>query len=892
MNNQENQWPSVSGATRVLRIPGGKTKNKLNIGTWNVQSLYEAGKLDNTILEMTRLNINILGISEMRWPDAGELKKDDATVFYSGNQNRKHSNGVGMIIKGHAAKCVSTFIPHSDRTMLVKLSAKPVNINLIQVYAPTADKSDEAIEEFYHDIDELMKLTKPQELNIVLGDFNAKVGSTQVEGVTGHFGLGDRNERGDRLIQFCQENKMKIANTWFSLPPRRLYTWKSPQDNDLRTVRNQIDFILVNRRFGSFVSRVSTYPGADVRTDHNLLLANIKIKLAVIQRTPQRTKLNVAKLKDISTKNIVTAEINQKLSEINLETNNTNDIWTETKVVLNQVAKAKLGNQQHITNNKWMTEEIIELMNERRKYRNIDPVKYKQLNGTIQRKIRWAKTEWLNQQCQEIERLQQVHDDFNLHKKLKEASGIYRKKTSSILVNKEDKVVFDIEEKKQVWEEYIKDLFSDSNRSILTESATPHLTGQPITKGEIVQAIEIYKKCEAAMGQSQFGFKAGMGTREALFCTKVLVENCKDVQKDVFICFIDYEKAFDRVQHDKLIEILQNMDIDQKEINCIQRLYWKQTAEIKIEAETTREIEILRGVRQGCILSPILFNVYSENIFKEATSDVEEGIKVNGININNIRYADDTTLIAGSIEDLQTLLNKVNHYSKQFGLHINIDKTKYMVVSRKNNINNTRLFTDNKTVERVTKFKYLGCWLNESWDSSDEIRCRIEVARAMFFRYKKVLTNHGINIALKVRFVKCYVWSVLLYGMETWTLKVAEMNKIEAFEMWLYRRILKIPWIDRVSNAEVLRRINKERELLTTIKRRKAAYFGHVMRNSKYHLLQLIIQGKIQGKRGIGRKQISWLRNIRNWTGLRDLSALMEFSRDRERYKEIVNNIN
>ena len=114
-----------------------------------------------------------------------------------------------------------------------------------------------------------------------------------------------------------------------------------------------------------------------------------------------------------------------------------------------------------------------------------------------------------------------------------------------------------------------------------------------------------------------------------------------------------------------------------------------------------------------------------------------------------------------------------------------------------------------------------------------EIKCRIDVASSAFCEYRKILTNRDFNINLKLRFVKCYVWPVLLYAMETWTLKIVDMNRIEAFEMWIYRRLLKTSWTERVTNAEVLRRLGKNRELLLTIKHRKTSYLGHLYYKEK-----------------------------------------------------------
>lgn len=402
----------------------------------------------------------------------------------------------------------------------------------------------------------------------------------------------------------------------------------------------------------------------------------------------------------------------------------------------------------------------------------------------------------------------------------------------------------------------------------------------------------LFKKCEANMGELQFGFKEAMGTREALFCTQILVQKCNDVKKDVFICFIDYEKAFDTIQHDKLIEILQTIGLDTKDIRIIKNLYWNQSAVLKINDVLAENLTIQRGVRQGCILSPLLFNLYSEQIFKEAINEIDSGIKVNGKYINNIRYADDTTVIADSPEDLQTLLNRINEASLRAGLKMNAKKTKFMIISRnKTPYDNVAIKISNKIIERVHSFKYLGSWLYEKWDSNKEINCRIEMARSTFFKFKKILCNNQININLRLRYMKCYVWSVLLYGVETWTLKATNMNRLESFEIWCYRRMLRISWTDRLTNEEVLSLLNKDRELIRLIKIRKTSYFGHIMRGSKYEQLQLILQGKIEGRRGRGRKQMSWLQNIKEWTGIFNINHLITIVRSRTDLSNLVNNI-
>jgi len=134
-------------------------------------------------------------------------------------------------------------------------------------------------------------------------------------------------------------------------------------------------------------------------------------------------------------------------------------------------------------------------------------------------------------------------------------------------------------------------------------------------------------------------FNRILGTREALVAIQVLIQKCNDQRKDIMMCFIDYEKAFDRVQHHILIQILNRLDIDQKDIRCIQSLYRNQMTKVRVGNDLTEARPICRGVREWCVLSPLLFNLYSEAIFQEALEE------------HNIRYADDTVLIADNMED-------------------------------------------------------------------------------------------------------------------------------------------------------------------------------------------------------------------------------------------------
>ena len=152
----------------------------------------------------------------------------------------------------------------------VRFQGKPFNITVIQVYAPKSNTEEAEVEWFYEDLQDILELIPPKDVLFIIGDWNAKVGSQETPGVTGKFGLGEQNEAGQRLIEFCQENALVIANTFFQQHKRRLYTWTSPDGQQL----SQIDYILCSQRWRSSIQSAKTRPGADCGSDHELLLPN------------------------------------------------------------------------------------------------------------------------------------------------------------------------------------------------------------------------------------------------------------------------------------------------------------------------------------------------------------------------------------------------------------------------------------------------------------------------------------------------------------------------------------------------------------------------------------------------------------------------------------------
>ena len=163
----------------------------------------------------------------------------------------------------------------------VRLQGKPLNITVIQLYAPTSNVEEAEAEQFYEDLQDLLELTPKNDVLFIKGDWNAKVGSQETPGVTGKFVLGMRSEAGQRLIEFCQENALVITNTLFQHNKRRLYTWTSPDSQH----RNQIDYILCSQRWRSSIQSTKTRPGTDCGSDHELLITKFRLKLKKVGKT-------------------------------------------------------------------------------------------------------------------------------------------------------------------------------------------------------------------------------------------------------------------------------------------------------------------------------------------------------------------------------------------------------------------------------------------------------------------------------------------------------------------------------------------------------------------------------------------------------------------------------
>uniref|UniRef100_A0A8B9Y619 RNA-directed DNA polymerase n=1 Tax=Bos mutus grunniens TaxID=30521 RepID=A0A8B9Y619_BOSMU len=355
----------------------------------------------------------------------------------------------------------------------------------------------------------------------------------------------------------------------------------------------------------------------------------------------------------------------------------------------------------------------------------------------------------------------------------------------------------------------------------------------------------------------------------------------KRVPENIYFCFIDYAKAFDCVDHNKLWKILKEMGIPDHLICLLRNLYAGQEATVRTGHGTTDWFQIGKGVRQGCILSPCLFNFSAEYIMRNTgLEETQAGIKIARRNINNLRYADDTTLMAESEEELKSLLMKEKVESEKVGLKLNIQKTKIMASGPI-----TSWEIDGETVETVSDFIFLGSKIIADGDCSHEIKRHLLLGKKVMTNVNSIFKSRDIALPKKVRLFKAMVFPVVMYECESWNVKKAERRRIDAFELWCWKRLLRVPWTARRSNQAILKEISPGISLEGMMLKLKLQYFGHFMQKAD-SLEKTLMLGGIGGRRRRGRQRMRWPDGITGSVDL-SLSELQEFVLDRKAWRAV-----
>ena len=481
-------------------------KNDTIIGTWNVRTLYACGKVKELTHELDRYRWDVLGLAEVRWTSCGETTTEEGhKIWYSGEDSR-HQHGVGFIVNKNKINSVISCTPISSRLISIRIAARPLNITIIQVYAPTTDYDDDAVETFYEELENIIKVTPKKDFLVIQGDWNAKIGTDTYEhwgGTAGRFGLGETNDRGLRLLDFAKSHKLTVANTLFPHKISRRSTWHAPNGK----THNQIDYILTPQRFKSSINKAQTrtFPGADIGSDHDMVLLTLRLKLKTQKKhNNPRIRFNVDKLKDPQVARIFEASIGGKFATLNLlqDIDSLTDNMEET---LLETATEILGKDRK-KNKPWVTDDILDLCDLRRTFKKTkktkkdDPEAAKQhtlVNKNIRKRMREAKEKWITEQYESIDAGIRQGNSKAAYATLKKLTKT-QQPTATIIKDKDGSLLTEKAAVTKRWTEYCQKVYNFTIRpdpNILTNAtkSSSECEDAPILQAEVEEAVRSLK---------------------------------------------------------------------------------------------------------------------------------------------------------------------------------------------------------------------------------------------------------------------------------------------------------------------------------------------------------------------------------------------------------------
>ena len=323
--------------------------------------------------------------------------------------------------------------------------------------------------------------------------------------------------------------------------------------------------------------------------------------------------------------------------------------------------------------------------------------------------------------------------------------------------------------------------------------------------------------------------------------------------------------------------MLLSIGVDKKIVAIIEQLYSDTECAVVIDGQITDWFKVEIGLRQGCLLSPVLFNIFLEFVMKELKYIERTLVYSKDISVD-VRYADDTTLLAAVFEKLKLSTSQLEQACKKWGMKINGAKCKILSPLK------DTIKIDNEEVEHVEEFVFLGSVVP---DTTSDVKRRIALASAAFGRLISTVWNkRSISKAIKARLYKALILPIATYASETWTLKACDTRKLESFEMRCLRTILGVSRRDRIPNIKIREDLKITQTITQYIKEKRVRWFGHIARRPSGNYVAEAFKGTFTSKRLKGRPPKRWTDQIREDTGL-PIATAAKYAADRVRWRRI-----
>ena len=361
---------------------------------------------------------------------------------------------------------------------------------------------------------------------------------------------------------------------------------------------------------------------------------------------------------------------------------------------------------------------------------------------------------------------------------------------------------------------------------------------------------------DGKLREEQAGFRAGRSCTDQIATLRIIVEQSIEWQSSLYINFIDFEKAFDSISREVLWKLLRHYGMPDKMVTIIRVLYEGFSAQVVHNGQRTQPFNMRTGVRQGCLLSPLLFLVALDWVTR-AAFDRKRGIQWTfTTSLEDLDFADDLALLSHRIQDMRDKTRALEVQGARVGLKINATKTKLMRIGTKRG---DGVSVAGGRIEEVDEFTYLGSIVSKKGGTDEDIQARIGKARQAFAMLKPIWRSTALTTKTKLRVFGSNVKAVLLYGSKTWRLTKGLEQKLQVFINKSLRNILRIWWPRKISNKELWRQTG-QRPIEQEIRQRAWGWIGHTLRRSDGHVVKRALEWNPQGKRKRGRPQHTWRR--------------------------------
>jgi|TARA_B110001454_G_scaffold215734_1_gene237708 exonuclease III len=910
-----------------------KCKKPSTYSTFNVRTLNNTSKLHELVTTAKKCQIDIISIQEHRFyhpkADLDYLSHDNyQLVTASATKNSINSTigGVGLLLSPRALNNLLKIEKISPRILVAEFNSSPVN-TFIACYSPTNCSDEAEVDHFYSDLKSVTENIPAHNFVTVAGDFNAKLGPEDVKFTFSPTSSTDKpppktNRNGEKLLDYAEEFDLTISNTNFMKPPKKLWTFEAPNNNQY-----QLDYILVRKKWSNSIRDCQAYNTfATVGSDHRIVSATVCLSL----RVSKRAKLNPMKqvdwqqvTADKSLTKDYTLAVKNRFDALKTSDDTTEEIYSKIitsveEIALDSLPKKPKKKVTPLSSHHLVKEAREQLVHAQREYvsNHIIPIKRKvrKAQQFLDRAYATAEAEFVHSQVKSISKLHKEKKHSAAWKVVNEISGRKSKPSITIKggsatnrltnwVGHFEKLLgqpppttggnpslpftkvsepldistetFTLEELYVVlksvkinktpgldnipaiiWKEpsFHSTLLDICNDVFKNHTApSPWLTSGILPfpkKGDLscpsnyrgisltALAAKIYNKLllnrispkvDPILRRNQNGFRKGRTTIAQVLSLRRIIEEMRNHNKEVTICFVDFKKAFDSINRDIMFQILPLYGIPEAVVQAVKALYTNTRAKVISPDGETDLFNISAGVLQGDTLAPFLFILVLDYALRISL----DSLNSKGILLQNRRssrnpakyltdldFADDLALTSQTIADAEALLHSLESAAAAVGLICNESKTEFITTSLSEQSIKS---LSGKEIKKVEDFKYLG---SSIMNSDQDFKNRKGMAWSACNKLDKIWQSDMHN-SIKIKLFRATVEPILLYGSETWTLTTKQMKRLDGTYTNLLMRVQNIHWKQHATLDQIYGNLPRVSNKLS---QRRVQFAGHCFR--------------------------------------------------------------